>query len=233
MSGTPSILVVDDEPQIQLFVRHSLEASGYSVRQAGTAHAALRAMDAEMPDLVILDLGLPDLDGKAVIGQIRQTSDVPIIVLSAHDQEDEKIAALDLGANDFVAKPFGIGELLARIRASLRARMQGSEMADRIAFADLTIDVPAHNVSLKGKAVRLTPKEFDLLVLLARHPGRVLTHRQILAKVWGPAHVEDLPYLRVFVGQLRQKIEANPAEPQLIVTEPGVGYRFSPVIAGG
>ncbi len=233
MSGRPTILVVDDEPQIQLFVRHSLEASGYSVRQAGTAHAALRATDAEMPDLVILDLGLPDLDGKAVIGQIRQTSEVPIIVLSAHDQEDEKIAALDLGANDFVAKPFGIGELLARIRASLRARKQGSELADRIAFADLTIDVPAHNVSLKGKAVRLTPKEFDLLVLLARHPGRVLTHRQILAKVWGPAHVEDLPYLRVFVGQLRQKIEANPAEPQLIVTEPGVGYRFSPAIPGG
>ncbi len=233
MSGRPTILVVDDEPQIQLFVRHSLEASGYSVRQAGTAHAGLRAMDAEMPDLVILDLGLPDLDGKAVIGQIRQTSEVPIIVLSAHDQEDEKIAALDLGANDFVAKPFGIGELLARIRASLRARRQGSEMADRIAFADLAIDVPAHSVSLNGKAVRLTPKEFDLLVLLARHPGRVLTHRQILAKVWGPAHVEDLPYLRVFVGQLRQKIEANPAEPRLIVTEPGVGYRFSPAIAGG
>jgi two-component system, OmpR family, KDP operon response regulator KdpE len=233
MSGRPTILVVDDEPQIQLFVRHSLEASGYSVRQAGTAHAALRAMEAEMPDLVILDLGLPDLDGKAVIGQIRQTSEVPIIVLSAHDQEDEKIAALDLGANDFVAKPFAIGELLARIRASLRARKQGSEMADRIAFADLTIDVPAHNVSLKGKAVRLTPKEFDLLVLLARHPGRVLTHRQILAKVWGPAHVEDLPYLRVFVGQLRQKIETNPAEPQLILTEPGVGYRFSPAIPGG
>jgi two-component system KDP operon response regulator KdpE len=233
MSGKPAILVVDDEPQIQLFVRHSLEASGYAVRQAGTAHAALRAAEAEMPDLVILDLGLPDLDGKAVIGQIRQTSDVPIIVLSAHDQEDEKIAALDLGANDFVAKPFGIGELLARIRACLRARRQGSETSDRIVFGGLAIDVPAHNVSLDGKAVKLTPKEFELLVLLARFPGRVLTHRQILAKVWGPAHVEDLPYLRVFVGQLRQKIEANAAEPQLIVTEPGVGYRFMPAIAGG
>jgi two-component system KDP operon response regulator KdpE len=233
MSGRPAILVVDDEPQIQLFVRHSLEASGYAVRQAVTAHAALRAAEAEMPDLVILDLGLPDLDGKAVIGQIRQNSDVPIIVLSAHDQEDEKIAALDLGANDFVAKPFGIGELLARIRACLRARKQGSEPADRIVFGGLSIDVPAHCVSLDGKSVKLTPKEFDLLVLLARFPGRVLTHRQILAKVWGPAHVEDLPYLRVFVGQLRQKIEANPAEPQLILTEPGVGYRFTPAIAGG
>jgi two-component system KDP operon response regulator KdpE len=233
MSGKPAILVVDDEPQIQLFVRHSLEASGYAVRQAATAHAALRAAEAEMPDLVILDLGLPDLDGKAVIGQIRQNSDVPIIVLSAHDQEDEKIAALDLGANDFVAKPFGIGELLARIRACLRARKQGSEPADRIVFGELSIDIPAHSVSLDGKAIRLTPKEFDLLVLLARYPGRVLTHRQILAKVWGPAHVEDLPYLRVFVGQLRQKIEANPAEPQLILTEPGVGYRFTPAIAGG
>jgi two-component system, OmpR family, KDP operon response regulator KdpE len=233
MSGRPTILVVDDEPQIQLFVRHSLEASGYAVRQASSAHAALRAMEADIPDLVILDLGLPDLDGKAVIGQVRQTSDVPVIVLSAHDQEDEKIAALDLGANDFVAKPFGIGELLARIRASLRARKQGAEPADRIAFGGLSIDVPAHSVSLDGKAIRLTPKEFDLLVLLARYPGRVLTHRQILAKVWGPAHVEDLPYLRVFVGQLRQKIEANPTEPQLILTEPGVGYRFSPAIAGG
>jgi two-component system KDP operon response regulator KdpE len=232
MTGKQTVLVVDDEPQILLFVRHALEASGYAVKQANSGYAALRAAQAEMPDLMILDLGLPDLDGKAVIGQIRQTSDVPIIVLSAHDQEDEKIAALDLGADDFVAKPFGIGELLARIRASLRPRRQGADASERMEFASLAIDVPAHKVSLRGNAVKLTPKEFDLLLLLARNAGRVLTHRQILAKVWGPAHVEDLPYLRVFIGQLRQKIEAEPAEPQLIVTEPGVGYRFSPLVPG-
>lgn len=225
MSGKPVILIVDDELQIQRFLRHSLGASGYDLEVAGTAREALRVIAARPPDLVLLDLGLPDLDGKAIIGQMRQTSEIPIIVLSAHDQEAEKIAALDLGANDFVAKPFGIGELLARIRACLRAPKSGQRKDDRIRLGDLVVDVAAHRVEIAGAPVKLTPKEFDLLVLLAQNPGRVLTHKHILSKIWGPAHVEDTPYLRVFIGQLRQKVEANPSEPRIIMTEPGVGYR--------
>jgi two-component system KDP operon response regulator KdpE len=224
VSEKPTILVVDDERQIQLFLRLSLEAAGYQVRIAGSARAALDSFVAGSPDLVILDLGLPDLDGKTVIGQIRQTSDVPVIVLSARGAEGEKIDSLDLGANDFVQKPFGIGELLARIRAALRTRIAISD-GDVLSLANVTIDVKAHPVRRHGAPVHLTPKEFELLTLLARHPGRVLTHRQILAKVWGPAHVEDVAYLRVLIGQLRQKIEPVPAEPRLILTETGIGYR--------
>jgi two-component system KDP operon response regulator KdpE len=224
VSEKPTILVVDDERQIQLFLRLSLEAAGYQVRIAGSARAALDSFVAGSPDLVILDLGLPDLDGKTVIGQIRQTSDVPVIVLSARGAEGEKIDSLDLGANDFVQKPFGIGELLARIRAALRTRIAISD-GDVLSLANVTIDVTAHTVTRDGAPVHLTPKEFELLTLLARHPGRVLTHRQILAKVWGPAHVEDVAYLRVLIGQLRQKIEPVPAEPRLILTETGIGYR--------
>jgi two-component system KDP operon response regulator KdpE len=225
VTGGPAILVVDDEPQIQRFLRHSLEASGYAVTSAYGGAAALRAIAAHPPDLVILDLGLPDLDGKTVIGQVRQATDLPIVVLSAHDDEAEKIAALDLGANDFIAKPFGIGELLARIRACLRAHGRQAEAKERIELGALTIDLPAHRAELHGVPLKLTPKEFDLLALLVRNAGRVLTHRQILTKIWGPAHVEDIAYLRVFIGQLRQKIEDTPAEPRLLLTEPGVGYR--------
>ena len=172
---------------------------------------------------MILDLGLPDLDGKRVIETLRAKSNLPIIVLSAHDQEMEKIMALDLGANDFIAKPFGIGELLARLRACLRQMPQQSEVLRQGA---LVIDLPGHTVTNGGQPVHLTPTEFDLLVMLAQNPGRVLTHRQILLSVWGPAHVQDVPYLRVFIGQLRQKIETNPSAPTYIRTEPGVGYRW-------
>lgn len=221
-----TILVVDDEAQIQRFLRHALEAAGYRVLLADRGGAALRQIAQEKPDLVVLDLGLPDLDGKAVLGQLRQTSEVPVVILSARDAEEEKIAALDLGANDYVEKPFGIGELLARIRAILRPR-RGAAGGDEgtLRLGSLVIDPGAHRVSRGDEAIRLTPTEFDLLVLLATHAGRVLTHRQVLTRIWGPAHVEDVAYLRVFIGQLRQKIEENPAEPVLIVTEPGVGYR--------
>lgn len=220
-----SILIIDDEPQIQRFLRHSLAAAGYHLLHAETAAAGLRSFAAEHPDIIILDLGLPDLDGKAVIGQIRQMSQTPIIVLSARDQEAEKIAALDLGADDFVAKPFGIGELLARIRVCQRANRAIATPSHTLVLGDLKIDVDAHRVERAGVAIKLTPKEFDLLVLLARNAGKVLTHRHILQALWGPAHVEDTPYLRVFIGQLRQKIEASPATPRLVLTEPGVGYR--------
>lgn len=225
MKSRSVILIIDDEPQIHRFLKHSLAAAGYHLLHAETAAVGLAAFSAHKPDIIVLDLGLPDLDGKAVIGQIRQTSQTPIIVLSARDQEAEKIAALDLGADDFVAKPFGIGELLARIRVCLRANRASAAQTHKLTLGDLTIDDEAHRVERAGNAIRLTPKEFDLLVLLARSAGKVLTHRHILQSLWGPAHVEDTPYLRVFIGQLRQKIEAEPTSPRLILTEPGVGYR--------
>lgn len=226
MTLQPTILVIDDEPQIQRFLKHSLAAAGYQLLHAETASAGLRVFQDRQPDLVVLDLGLPDLDGKSVIGQIRQTAQTPVIVLSARDQEAEKIAALDLGADDFVAKPFGIGELLARIRVSLRAHRTGPHAHNIFKIGAIQIDVDAHHVMRSGVAIKLTPKEFDLLALLAQSTGKVLTHRHILQSIWGPAHIDDTPYLRVFIGQLRQKIEVNPAEPELILTEPGVGYRI-------
>jgi two-component system KDP operon response regulator KdpE len=227
VSLRPLILIVDDEPQIQRFLRPALTAAGYDVEQAATGAEALRLAEARAPSLVILDLGLPDADGKNVITRLRQRLEMPIIVLSAREREAEKVAALDLGADDYVAKPFGIGELLARIRVCLRAGKTDTPWPERLDVGALTIDLRSRQVTLADAPIKLTPKEFDLLTLLAMHPGRVMTHRQILEKIWGPAHVEDTPYLRVFIGQLRAKIEANPASPRMILTEPGVGYRIS------
>lgn len=227
MSEKQKILIVDDEPQIQRFLKPSLTASGYAILSAGTGAEALRSFAVFAPDVVILDLGLPDVDGKTVIEALRQTSRVPIIVLSARDREGEKIEALDLGADDFVNKPFGIGELLARIRSALRrTTAEPSAALSKIAIAGITLDPARHQVTKRCAIVHLTPKEFELLALLMRNAGKVLTHRQLLHEVWGPAHVSDSPYLRVFVGQLRAKLEDNPADPTLILTEPGVGYRF-------
>lgn len=225
MSERRLILVVDDEPQIQRFLGHALAAAGYDTCLAASGAEALAQVAALAPDLVILDLGLPDMNGKEVIERLRLRWDLPVIVLSAHDQEMEKIMALDLGADDFVAKPFGIGELLARLRASLRPRR--AARAEQIRQGGLLIDLAAHRVSRDGEALRLTPKEFDLLAALAGNAGRVMTHRRLLQLVWGPAHVDDVPYLRVFVGQLRQKLERDPARPELILTEPGIGYRWA------
>lgn len=228
MTGAVTILIVDDEPQIQRFLKPSLIASGFRVLSAATAAEALRCFHLQSPNLVILDLGLPDADGKTVIAALRQFSRVPIVVLSARDREREKIESLDLGADDFVNKPFGIGELLARIRSALRrAEQQGAQSQPEIAINGVKIDLAKHTVSKRGEAVRLTPKEFDLLVLLMRHAGKVITHRQLLSDIWGPANVADSQYLRVFIGQLRAKLEDVPAEPALILTEPGVGYRFT------
>ncbi len=221
----PLILIVDDEAQILRFLGHALAAAGYDSCTATTGAEALAQVAARKPDLMILDLGLPDTDGKAVIETLRQTSALPVIVLSARDQEMEKIMALDLGADDFVAKPFAIGELLARLRVCLRA---APAQGNRLRLGPLVIDAAAHEVTRDGVALHLTPKEFDLLAALAESPGRVLTHRQLLSRVWGPAHVEDVPYLRVFIGQLRAKVEENPSAPTLILTEPGVGYRGAP-----
>lgn len=226
MSGL-RILVVDDEPQIIRFLKPALGAAGYEVVTSATAAEAIRLSATQSPDAVLLDLGLPDRDGKEVIREVRAFSQVPIIVLSARDRETEKISALDLGADDYVNKPFGIGELLARIRAVTRSRNQGKPVETVFHAGDLTIDTERHHVELNGQSVKLTPKEFDLLLLLVRNAGRVLTHKQILNTIWGPAHADDVQYLRVLVGQLRQKIENSPAEPAVIITEPGIGYRFS------
>ena len=228
MTRQPTILVVDDEPQIQRFLKPSLVASGYAVVTAATGAEALRAFSVSPPDAIILDLGLPDVDGKTVLEAIRQSSRVPVIVLSARDREGEKIEALDLGADDFVNKPFAIGELLARIRSALRrASSQPPVATADIEIAGVRLDKKRHQVTKKGSLVHLTPKEFDLLALLMREAGKVLTHRQLLHDVWGPANTSDSQYLRVFIGQLRAKLEDNPADPALILTEPGVGYRFT------
>ncbi|MGU3493858.1 response regulator [Xanthobacteraceae bacterium A53D] len=223
----PRILVVDDEPAIHRFLTPALSAAGYQVARADDAVCAMRAISTHPPDAVLLDLGLPDMDGKEVIARVRQFSQVPIIVLSARDREAEKIEALDLGADDFVNKPFGVGELMARIRACLRHRGSGATVEAVLRVGPLEIDRPRHRVTRDGEEIKLTPKEFDLLVHLARHPGKVLTHRQILGAVWGPAHLEDTQYLRVYVGQLRQRLEVEPAAPSLILTEPGIGYRMA------
>lgn len=221
------ILVVDDEPQIQRFLKPSLTAAGYEVVEAGTGAEALKAVATQAPDLVILDLGLPDMDGKEVIASLRGWSDIPIVILSARDRESEKIAALDLGADDYVEKPFGIGELTARIRTALRHRGRRDAIPTVMEVEGLTIDSIKRLVSRGGETVHLTPKEYDLLLLLARHTGRVVTHRTLLISVWGPAHGDDLHYLRVFIGQLRQKIERDPTQPRIVRTEPGVGYRMA------
>jgi two-component system KDP operon response regulator KdpE len=220
------ILVVDDEPQIQRFLRPALGAAGYEVVEAMTGGEALKAAATSVPDVIILDLGLPDMDGKDVVANIRAWSIVPIIILSARDRESEKVAALDLGADDYIEKPFGIGKLTAPTRTALRHRIQMEGGQTSLAADGLTIDIVKRLVSRDGKALRLTPKEYDLLLMLARHAGRVVTHKTLLTSVWGVAHGEDLHYLRVFIGQLRGKIERDPADPRIIRTEPGAGYRF-------
>ena len=221
------ILVVDDEPQIQRFLRPSLGAAGYDVVSASNGAEALRAAATQAPDVILLDLGLPDLDGKDVIAQLRAWSKVPIIVLSARDSEAEKIAALDLGADDYVNKPFAMGELMAHVRTALRHATHQAGEISKLTAGDLAVDLAAHSVSRAGTPVKLTPKEFDLLAILVRNAGRVVTHRQVLTAVWGPAHTQDLQYLRVFIGQLRQKLKTSPDATELIETEAGIGYRLA------
>jgi two-component system KDP operon response regulator KdpE len=221
-SGT--ILVVDDEPQIHRFLTPALTASGFATLRAERGDEALRLAASRAPDAILLDLGLPDMDGHEVLAKLREFTDVPIIILSARDREGEKIAALDAGADDYVEKPFGLGELLARIRTALRHRLRQDNAEKPLVVAGLTIDPAAHRVTLDGAVLPLTRREHALLLLLARNRGRVLTHRQILTAIWGHAHTEDVAYLRVYIGQLRRKL-GNVFAP-LIITEPGVGYRL-------
>ncbi len=223
--GKPHILLVDDEPSLVAVLKPVLEAADYEVSVANDGASALAALDRDEPDVVLLDLGLPDYDGKEVIARIRPRSDIPIIVVSARHQEAEKIAALDEGADDYVNKPFEIGELMARVRAALRRRSTIRRRPAQFRAGPLTIDFAARRVTLSGETVRLSPKEYALLTTLAESAGQVVTHKRLLAAGWGGG-AADTQYLRVYMGLLRNKLEEDPAEPRLIVTEPGVGYRL-------
>lgn len=222
----PPILVIDDEPQIHRFLSPALDAAGYEPRRADSGQEGLRGIALWRPDAVVLDLGLPDMDGKDVLVRAREFYAGPIIILSARDKEAEKIAALDMGANDYVEKPFGVGELLARLRANLRQAAPRHQADGPLMAGEVVIDLERRWITRSGEAVRVTPKEYDVLAYLARNAGKVVGHRDLLTAVWGRAHADDTQYLRVVVGQLRQKLEVDPAQPRLIVTEPGVGYRL-------
>jgi two-component system KDP operon response regulator KdpE len=227
-SATPAvILVIEDEPPIQKFLCVSLEAQGYEVVQSLSGKRGLVEAAARMPDLVILDLGLPDIDGIELTRQLRQWSRTPIIVVSARGKEQDKITALDAGADDYLTKPFAVGELLARVRVALRRSASNANTGQPVfAVGGLKVDLARREVSVGGTGVHLTPNEFKLLALLVKHAGRVMTHRQLLHEVWGPGTGNETHYLRVYMNQLRQKLEADPAQPKYLLTEPGVGYRL-------
>ncbi|HEV8436870.1 MAG TPA: response regulator [Methylomirabilota bacterium] len=225
----PTVVVIEDEPQIRRFLRAALVSQGYRFHEAATGRDGLAEAATRQPDVIILDLGLPDLDGLEIIRRVREWTTVPIIVLSARDQEGDKIKALDLGADDYVSKPFGVGELLARMRAALRHAAIASQqrMEPVFTLGALQVDVMRRRVSVAGAEVHLTPIEYKLLTALVRHAGNVVTHRQLLKEVWGPNYEDQAHYLRVFMLQLRRKLEADPARPRYLRTEPGVGYRLA------
>jgi two-component system KDP operon response regulator KdpE len=225
----PRILLVDDEPNILGTLGPLLRSRGYDVLTAMSGRAALETAEREKPDLIVLDLGLPDVDGVDVCRTVRETMNIPIVVLSARGGEHDKVRALDLGADDYVTKPFGAEELLARIRAALRRSDSPAAVSEPIIRGELVIDRERFRVVRAGEEVRLTPKEFELLTFLAQHPGRVLTHRTILKAIWGPHAVDQPEHLRVLIGALRKKIEPTPSSPQYILTEPWIGYRFADV----
>ncbi len=222
----PVAVLVEDEPQIRRFVRSALEQEAWQVFEASTLAQGLVECGTRRPDLVVLDLGLPDGDGLDLIRDLRGWSDVPLIVLSARSDERQKVAALDAGADDYLGKPFGIAELLARVRAATRRRVQAGGTASTVVFGDVEVDLAARIVQKAGVEVHLTPIEYRLLSVLVAHAGKVLTHRQLLRDVWGPSHVESAHYLRVYMGNLRAKLEADPARPRHLVTITAVGYRL-------
>ena len=228
MSERSHILVVDDEPQITRVLRTALTAQGYEIRVANDGEMALEIMKDWSPNLIITDLSMPQLDGVQLCRRVRAVSQVPILVLSVRDQERQKIEALDAGADDYVTKPFSMNELLARVRANLRRMPKTDEPSEVVDVGDFHIDLATRTVVVAGRDRKLTPKEFDLLLYLSQHPHRVIPHRTLLAAIWGGNSVEQPEYLRVFIGQLRKKIEPDPAEPRYLLTERWVGYRFEP-----
>ena len=221
----PVALIIDDEVQIRRLLRVVLEGENYQVREAKTGQEGLTEIARRRPDIILLDLGLPDMDGIAVLKRLREWSETPVLVLTVRDDEQEKVAALDGGAEDYVTKPFSTPELLARLRAAQRKTRPAEEIAV-FKRGDLVVDLTSHVVTRAGHEIKLTATEYALLRLFARHPGRVLTHRYILREIWGPKSEEHRQYLRVYVTHLRQKIESDPANPSLVITEPGIGYRF-------
>lgn len=225
----PAVVLIEDEPQIRRFLRVTLTGQGYRLFEAPTGAAGLVEVGSRQPDVVILDLGLPDMDGVDVIRRLREWTPVPIVVLSARGQERDKVTALDAGADDYVSKPFAAGELLARIRVALRHTAGVSHEADASPFqvGELVVDLFRRQVSVGGEEVHLTPIEYKLLTTLIRHAGRVVTHPQLLREVWGPAHTDQAHYVRVYMGHLRHKLETEPARPRYLLTEPGVGYRLA------
>lgn len=229
MSEPKSVIVaIEDDPQIRRFLRTGLESHGFQIHEADTGRAGLTEVANRKADIVILDLGLPDMDGVEVVKKIREWSPMPVIVLSARATETDKVAALDAGADDYLTKPFGLGELLARIRVALRHAGRAAQDKDGVfAVANLKFDLAHRRVQVEGKEVHLTPIEYRLLAVLVKHAGKVLTHRQLLAEVWGPGHVERNHYLRIYMGGLRHKLEADPARPRFLLTEVGVGYRLA------
>ncbi len=222
----PKILIVEDDPQIRKFLTITLTTNDYAVVPAETGREGIRLATSVKPDMIVLDLGLPDLDGKEVIASVREWSKIPILVLSVRDQEQEKIKAFDLGANDYVTKPFGTGELLARVRASLRDAVVAQAEDTSVMIGPLQIDFMKRVVTVRGERVKLSPKEFALLKILALNKGKLLTHKYLMQQVWGDAYGEDNQYLRIYIAQLRQKLEKDPARDQFIVNEPGIGYRI-------
>jgi len=225
---TPLVLVVEDEPQMRKFVRIALESHDYRVIEAGTGAEAIQQAVSYTPDAVVLDLGLPDMDGLEVTRQLREWSTVPILVISARGQEDSKVKALDGGADDYLTKPFGAAELMARLRVALRHAAASREAPTSVVHVgdDVVIDLVKRLVHVRGEEVHLTPIEYKLLTALVKHAGMVMTHRHLLEQVWGPGHAHQMQYLRVYMTQLRHKLEANPARPKFLVTEPGIGYRL-------
>lgn len=225
-SAGPRILLIEDEQEIRRFLRLSLASQGYQLLEAETGQSGLLAAATQQPDLVILDLGLPDIDGLTVLGRIREWSRLPIIILSARGQERDKVLALDAGADDYLTKPFGVDELLARLRAALRRSASGDQAEPMFEVDELRVDRSRRQVFVRGEETHLTPIEYRILSVLVHHAGKVVTHKQLLKDVWGPDCVYETHYLRVFMNQLRRKIEQEPARPSYLLTEPGVGYRL-------
>lgn len=226
MEDIPLLLLIEDDLQMRRFLRASLHDQGFRLLEAETGEGGIELARSHTPDVILLDLGLPDLDGIQVTERLRGWTRIPIIVISARGRETDKVLALDAGADDYLTKPFGVSELLARIRVALRHAEELPSEAPVLEVGGLRMDLDRHQVTREDREIRLTPIEYKLLTLLARHPGKVLTHRQILKEVWGPASLEQTHYLRVYMAQLRRKIEKDPARPHLLVTEPGVGYRL-------